>query len=290
MSVLAEGRAEAPGAATIINAMATGRGAAFAIDLKVEATVIVDRSGRFKARIEGDATEDTRLVELCAKKVLETAGQGYGARVLTTSNLPIAKGLSSSSAASNATVLAAASCLEKLGYDVPGPEELINIGIDASLEVGVTVTGAFDDASASFYGGAVVTDNVGRRILRRQSLPETGVAVLVPPEKSYSGMIDTSTMKLLARQVSIAHREALTGNMMDAMTLNGLIYCAALGYDPTPAIEALRAGAAAAGLTGKGPAFVAVCDDVESVRRTWTKFGGRVILTRTNNAGSKVLG
>ncbi len=287
--MLAVGRAEAPGAATIVNAMATGRGAAFAIDLKVQATVIVDRSGEFKGQIEGNPDEDAGLVELCARKVLEKAGEGYGARVRTTTELPIARGLSSSSAASNATVLAAASCLEKLGHPVPGAEELLNMGIEASLEVGVTVTGAFDDASASFYGGAVITDNMERRILRREAMLEMPVAVFVPPEKAYSGKVDTSTMKLLGRQVAIAHEEALKGSILDALTLNGLIYCAALGYDPSPAVVALKAGAAAAGLTGKGPAFVAIGDDVSRVRQAWSQLGGTVILTKTNNSGSRVL-
>ena len=72
-------------------------------------------------------------------------GNGEGIEVHTKSNLPLGSGLSSSSALSNAVVMATAAlvasefCLEPL-TDM----EMINMGIDASLEAGVTITGAFE--------------------------------------------------------------------------------------------------------------------------------------------------
>ncbi len=286
---LARGRAEAPGAGTIINAMATGRGAAFAIDLKVTASVSLNETGRVSGRIADDHEEKTDLIEVCVRKVLQTVARNYGAVVETASDIPIARGLSSSSACSNAAVLAAASALRKLGHATPNREELIGIGIDASMECRVSVTGAFDDACASFYGGAVVTDNSDRRILRRQPMPQSDAVVLVPRRKSYSGRVDLARLRLLAPQVQIAHEEALRGELLKAMTLNGLIYCASLGYDPSPAMLALGAGALAVSLSGKGPAFVALTHDGTAVKRAWSELGHDVIITRTNNVGSRVL-
>jgi len=209
--------------------------------------------------------------------------------VETRSNLPVARGLSSSSACSNAVVLATASALGKLDYDIDPDSVLLSAGIDASMEAGVTVTGAFDDASASFYGGAVITDNARREILRREGMPELEVAILVPDEKSYSGKVDLERIRLLAPQVGIAHREALEGDIFRAMTLNGLIYCASLGYNPHPAMVALESGALAAGLSGKGPAFVAIGEDVSGVARAWGDLEGEVIRTRVDNSGSRVI-
>ena len=37
--------------------------------------------------------------------------------------------------------------------------ELVKLGVDAAFDAKVTVTGAFDDACASYFGGAVITDN-----------------------------------------------------------------------------------------------------------------------------------
>ena len=53
-------------------------------------------------------------------------------------------------------------------------------------------------------------------------------------------------MKSLASAVKIAYKEALNGNIWAALTLNGLVYSAALGYDSSPAVDALTAGAIAA--------------------------------------------
>ena len=48
------------------------------------------------------------------------------------------------------------------------------------------------------------------------------------------------------------------GKIWEALSLNGLIYSSAQGYDTSIAIDALAAGAVAAGLCGKGPAVTAV--------------------------------
>jgi len=37
--------------------------------------------------------------------------------------------------------------------------EILNVGVDASIETKVSLTGAYDDACACYYGGFVVTDN-----------------------------------------------------------------------------------------------------------------------------------
>ena len=289
MDGLAEGSAESPGAATIINAMATGCGGAFAIGLKVRATVTLIEGGEIHGKIADEADEDTDLMELCASRALKEANEELGAVVETRSDLPVARGLSSSSACANAVVLATVSALSKLDHDMGPDSLLLDMGIDASMDAGVTITGAFDDASASFYGGAVVTNNSERKILRRETLPEMEVAILVPGEKSYSGGVDLATIKLLAPQVELAHKEALEGDLFRAMVLNGLIYCASLGYDPRPTVVALRAGAAAAGLSGKGPAFVALAENVDDVVGAWGDLGGEVIRTGIDNVGSRVI-
>jgi shikimate kinase len=68
------------------------------------------------------------------------------------------------------------------------------------------------------------------------------------------------------------------------MTLNGLLYSTVLGYDSNIAVDALGAGALAAGLSGKGPAVAAVVpqESVGSVKEAWEKYGGSIIETRIN--------
>ena len=57
------------------------------------------------------------------------------------------------------------------------------------------------------------------------------------------------------------------------------------------AIDALDAGAVAAGLCGKGPAVTAVTpkDKVDSVRAAFKKFGGEVLQANFNQEKAKVI-
>ena len=87
----------------------------------------------------------------------------FGAEIKTWSNIPVAKGLKSSSAAANATALAATAALGKTLDDL----ELVKLGVEAAFDAKVTVTGAFDDACASYFGGVVITDNLNRQIIKQ---------------------------------------------------------------------------------------------------------------------------
>jgi shikimate kinase len=284
------GVASACGSATVVNAIASGRGAAFAVDLRVRAEVaLTKKSRKIIGRIADDPRESTKLIEICVKKVLKQLklDKVYGAKVTTRSQVPIAVGLSSSSAAANATVLATFVALGKK----PSATTALNLGVDAAMEAGVTITGAFDDASASFLGGGVVTDNFKRKILKRFKVdPKLMVLIYVPQKKLYTSKIDAKKVKKLANFVNVAHKLALSGDVLSALTMNGLIYSRALGHDPTIAIEALDAGAIAAGLTGKGPAVVAIVEpkNLIDVKKNWSKRAGKIIITKPSKVGAKV--
>ncbi|MCS7131998.1 MAG: shikimate kinase [Hadesarchaea archaeon] len=284
------GVASACGSATVVNAIATGKGAAFAIELRVRAEVeLTAEAGEVKGQIVDEPSEDPRLIEICAEKVLEHLGleHKYGAVVRTTSEVPIAVGLSSSSAAANAAVLATFAAAGRR----PKPRIALDLGVDAALEAGVTITGAFDDAAASYLGGGVVTDNLKRRVLRRFRVdPRLRVLVHVPPYKLHTARVDPARVKPLAGLVEVAHGLALRGNVFEALTLNGLLYSWALGHEQEVALEALRAGALAAGLTGTGPAVVAVVrpGNVERVREAWRGRTGRIIITKPSQEGARV--
>ena len=169
--------------------------------------------------------------------------------------------------------------------------ELINLGIDASLEAGVTITGAFDDASASFFGGLTITDNGKREILHKEKLPEYDILVFMPDKESLSGSSDVGRMKLVAPYVEMAFKEAMDGNYLKALTLNGLLYGNALDFDNNIALDALGAGALASGLSGTGSSFVALVeeDSIDDVKDAWASFDGDVIETKVNNEGTRLI-
>ena len=245
--------------ATIVNAIALGKGGAFAIDLPLKASVL----------LEGTSSEivaENELIKLCVKKVLDEFGSDSGAVVEVSSEIPMARGLSSSSAVSNAVVSAT---LKALGENIP-PLAVVQMAVMASLDAGVSVTGAFDDAAASFLGGGVLTDNSNNQLLKSFELPDYRVIIGVPEEKVLTSSVPVERMKLLKPFISSVWDMAFQGRFEEAMLLNGLSYSAALGYDTKMIADCLEAGARTAAISGKGPAIVALAErtkieDVSSV-------------------------
>ncbi len=278
-------KATAHGAATIVNAIASGEGAAFGVDLWTKAEVqLTDEPPTITGEITSDPDENTLLIKRTVVRVFRQfkVEKQFGAHVKTYSNIPIAKGLKSSSAAANAVALATVKALSEELDDLV----LVDIGVNAAFDAKVTLTGAFDDACASYFGGIVVTDNVRRKILQHFPSPEgLTVLFLVPTRKAYTGDTDTKKVAIIKPLVKFAFNEAKEGRFWKALTLNGILYSSALGYDNSVAIDALSAGAVASGLCGKGPAVTAVVpneklDNVKSVLKTHK---GQILEAHFNN-------
>ena len=281
-----------PGSATIINAIATGFGSAFGIGLDIECDA---KSTSDSITCSNDVGADTTLMELCARKVFNHYNiddNDFGISLKTKSTLPMASGLSSSSASSNAIVKATSLIIaEEFDLKPLDDLEIVNMAIDASLEAGVTITGSFDDATASYFGGVVVTDNKNREFIIRERMEDHSILVYMPNYYSKSGDSDVNRMKLLAPLVKEAFDMVCNKEYFKALTLNGLLYSATLGFDSTIAIDALSAGAIASGLSGTGSSFVAIVDDdsIDEVKESWDKYEGNVIETQVDNEGCCLL-
>jgi shikimate kinase len=138
----------------------------------------------------------------------------------------------------------------------------------------------------------VVTDNLKRRIVKRFELAEDlAVLFYVPAKKTYTVGSDVGRMKGVASLVKIAYKKALEGNHWAALTLNGLIYSSALRYDPSIAVDALMAGALAAGLSGTGPAVTAIVTDekIDLVKDAWQTYEGEILEARVNHEKAGVV-
>lgn len=287
-----DGRASALAAGTILNALACGKGSAFAIDAETTAEVELDDSGAVTVEVADEPDADTRLVERCVELAVaeygDRAGDGLeisGGHVRTESDVPMAAGLKSSSAAANATVLAT---LDALGVaDAVPREEACRLGVRAARDAGVTVTGAFDDASASMLGGVTVTDNRTDELLAREPV-EWDVLVWTPPETAYSADADVDRCRRIAPVAELVADLALDGRYEEAMTVNGFAFCGALGFSADPMLDALP-DASGVSLSGTGPSFVAVGerDALEQVHERWNEREGTTWLTTTRNDGGR---
>jgi len=278
-----KGEASAPGAATVVNAIATYNGCAFAVGLRTGATVELER-GESGTEGETDVDADTALIEQCVESTLERFDVSAGGTVRTETELPPKSGLKSSSAAANATVLAT---LDAIGEtEAVEPLEAALVGVEAARDVGVTVTGALDDAAASMLGGVVLTDNSRDELLHREEFDKDTVLYL-PDERAASAETDVERSRLIAPVIKRAFAMARDGDYADAMTTNGLGYCAALGRDPSPAVDAL-AHAEGAGLSGTGPSYVAIGTQLSEVIKDWEQLEGKTLTPETDNTGASV--
>ena len=317
-----EGRAAALGAGTVLNALATGTGAAFGIDVETRAAVDLDPAADGVAgEIAEDPDADTDLIERCVSLATDRWGDGEGGTVRTDSDVPLAAGLKSSSAAANATVLATCDALglvvgdggrasgdavgddgrasdDAVGDDPDDPAvdvtrlEACRLGVRAAREVGVTVTGAFDDATASMLGGVTVTDNDADELRARETV-DWDVLVWTPPERAYSADADVARCEAVAPMADLVTDLVLDGRYGEAMTVNGLAFSAALGFDADPAVEAMPR-ATGVSLSGTGPSVVAVAapddpeTDLDAVADAWADRPGTLRRTTTRADGATV--
>jgi len=256
------------GGGTIINAIAAWKGCAYAVDMKTYAEVCLgdaNSSPSIRGEIFENPDVDADLIEICVQSVLDQFDCHRNATVLTKSSIPVAGGLKSSSAAANASVIAA---LDALDENLE-PEEIVKLGVSAAKEAGVTITGAYDDACASFYGGVAVTDNKETALLQREEF-DFDVLILNPNVKTFSAQTNVARSRLMKDLAETAFEMALGGDYKKAMKLNGLIYCGALGFSPEPAILCMELGepfGIVCGLSGTGPSFTALLPKAEELTK-----------------------
>lgn len=261
--------AEAYAAGTVINALSTGKGSAFALDIKTR--VEVKESSETWIFSDGKKYK-TQIVE----KILEKLGIDGTFEVIVESNIPKGSGLGSSSAFVNALLLAL--CRAK-GLK-PEPAEILKINASVSLSCGISYTGAMDDAAASLLGGFVVTDNKKMKLIRHDvNVKKCRAAVLLPKW----GRKDVSLEKMQSGKVEIVERAfelAVKGKYCEAMKLNSEYCCNILGYSTEPVKIAEKANLCA-GLSGNGPAYVAYgsSDEIKNVIEEWSNFGKVIITT-----------
>lgn len=279
-------RATMHGAVSIVNAIATGNGSALGISLKVTAEVETAK-GRGLRFVTGK--NDDRLVNNIIRNTLP-AGTLEKNQVIVRvrSEIPIGYGLKSSSAVSNAVALACS----RLASEKVDDYAVLDAAVRASLDAKVTITGAYDDATACYFGGFVVTDNYARKLLKREEAPENLHAVIFLPRNTPRGTVQK--LSDLSDLFTDAFQLAEAGEYWKAMKLNGVLASAALGGNYKPVLAALEQGALAAGVSGNGPSVAAVAyeDEIDDIRNAFGKFNGKVLVSKVNNqkASVEVLG
>lgn len=244
-----KGYGEAGGALSVVNAIACGFGAAFGISLSTKATAELSEDDEFSLSINGRESSTVLVKELFRELVPLLPEECRGVHVETVSDIPPSVGLKSSSAASNAILLAMIHAADV----AISPIDLIRMGCRASIKAGVSITGAFDDACSSLFGGLVLTDNTRMEILQERPMPENYEAVICIPEDSQR-QFSADRFRMHADEMQRIFQTAESGDIFSAMYENGRIVGSVSGIGTEIADAAIRAGAVTAGISGAGPA------------------------------------
>lgn len=270
------------GAISIVNAVATGYGSAMGISLNVKVEIISKKgSGLIFQKGGGSLMIKKIIYDVLQSKYINN----NQLLININSEVPSGMGLKSSSAVSNAVALACISLTNKEISD----EFVLNSAIDASLYAKTTITGAYDDSTACYYGGFVTTDNYKRKIWKRENSPTNISAVIFLPNNKKRG--DVTRLKLFSDIYLEAFQLAYSGQYWKAMTLNGVLTSALLSNSYTITRMCLENGALAASISGNGPAIAAVVreSEVQKIKSVLSNLDGRVIISRTNNQKASIV-
>jgi shikimate kinase len=283
MTTTRKAKAIMHGAISIVNAVATGKGSALGISLKATAEVELDKghgvmflTGKNSDRLVNNIIRNTIPKEIIKSNQIT---------IKVHSEIPIGYGLKSSSAVSNAVALA---CSRLAKQDDIDDYEILEAAARSSLDAKVSLTGAYDDATACYFGGFTVTDNYSRRLIRSEKAPENLSVIIFLPRNSTRG--DVRKLSNLSDIFMDAFRLAEAGQYWKAMKLNGVLASAALSSRYTPVMAALENGALAASISGNGPSIAALAygEEIEQIRRALSKFEGQIIVSKVNNQKANV--
>jgi shikimate kinase len=283
MTTTKKARAIVHGAISIVNAIATGKGSALGISLKVTAEVELQKGHglRFITGRSGDRLIKNIIQKTIPKETIES----NMISIRVDSEIPIGYGLKSSSAVSNAIALA---CSQMAREEETNDYAILEVAALSSLEAKVSLTGAYDDATACYFGGFTVTDNYSRRLIRNERAPENLYAIIILPRNTPRR--DVCKLRNLSELFNDAFSFAESGQYWKAMKLNGVLASAALSSSYAPVMAAMDHGALSASISGNGPSIAAVGyeDAIEPIVDALSKYEGEIIVSKANNEKANV--
>ena len=274
-------RATMHGAISIVNAIATGNGSALGISLKVIAEIALEKGHGIKYTTK---QKDKLITNVIRNSIPNNIINKNSIYVNIVSEIPIGFGLKSSSAVSNAVALAC----NKLVNEKIDDRAVLDAAVRASVDTKVTITGAYDDSTACYFGGFVITDNYAHKLIRRDKAPDNLYAIIFIP--SIRNRINIDKLSIMADLFSEAFKLAKSRDYWKAMKLNGVICSSVFSKEYAPLLEALEKGALAASISGNGPSIAAVThkDQIQEIKSVFIKFNGRVLVSKVNNQKASV--
>ncbi|MER5174455.1 MAG: shikimate kinase [Candidatus Nitrosocosmicus sp.] len=265
------------GAISIINAIATGKGSTLGISLQVKAKITLEPG--FSGISKNFAND--KLINKIIKTIIpyRILNNNF-VSINLSSDIPAGWGLKSSSAVSNAISLACYKLMNEEIYD----RAVLNTAVNSSLWAKVSVTGAFDDACACYFGGIILSDNYYKKLIKREPINNDLWVIIFLPNGVSRG--DIIKLKLHKELFNHAFKLAIKGDYWKAMNLNGILINSILYNNYDPLLSAIEHNCLAVSYSGNGPAIAAVVhkDNIENLKNSLENFNGKLILSQVNNS------
>jgi len=272
------------GAISIVNAIATGKGATLGIAAKVEATIKASEGQGIQIEVDNHNLSSRLINKVVEYTVPKKDLEKNKIEIYLKSEIPTGYGLKSSSAISSVVSLAC----NKMFRSKFSDSQVLIPGVEASIATKVSITGAYDDACACYFGGTVVTDNYKRKIIKMQKTPTNLLAVVFVPKSRKRGNV--KNLKNIKEVFEKAWDFARDGDYWNAMVLNGLATSTILNSDPKIISDLIEGGALGASVSGNGPAIAAVVkkDKVSSIEKVFSGLEGKTFVSEINNKKAEV--
>lgn len=273
-------RATVHGAISIVNAIATGKGSALGVSLKTIAEIHMQKGeGKILYNNRNSELFNYIIHNIIPKNILRENDISLS----ISSDIPIGFGLKSSSAVSSAVSLACYGLLDGNLDDF----KVLDTAVNASRKAKITITGAYDDSTACYFGGFVITDNHSNKLIRRENGPVNLLSVILLPNNSERK--NPFKLKILAEFFNKAFELAEKSDYWTAMNLNGLLVSSVMAYDYSPILLSIENGALSASISGNGPSIAVITEEknLYTIRSILAKYG-KTLVCKINNTKARV--
>jgi shikimate kinase len=281
---MAIAKATIHGAISIVNAIATGKGATLGISKKVNVEMETSYGNGIVIKIENKPMKSRLINKVIEKIVPKNELAKTKLKISLDSEIPAGYGLKSSSAISTAISMLCAKLFKPSMNDF----EILNAGVDASIETKISLTGAYDDACACYYGGFVVTNNRMKKIVHSEKCLNRVSAVIFIPKYRKRGKI--RNLKTSSSAFEEAWNLAKKSDYWNAMILNGLATAPILSSEPKIIPKLIENGALGASVSGNGPSIAAIVknDAVSKIKKIFSSLDGSTTVSQINNKKAEV--
>ena len=272
------------GAVSLVNAIATGKGATLGIDTFVK-TRLKTKDGSGISITTNNKNISSRLINkviknIVTKKQLEKTKLELDFK----SDIPAGYGLKSSSAISTAVAMVCSKAFKKKMTDV----KILKIGAKSSIQAKVSITGAYDDACGCYYGGFNVVDNYKRDLIFRHPAPNNLQAIIFLPKSRKRGNL--KKLKEFKPAFEKAWELAKKSDYWNAATLNGIATSSILNSNPELILNLVKSRAITATISGNGPSIVAITKKGHDshIKKAFSSLEGQVMISNINNKKAEV--